>query len=71
MPLISYVKTAMNKRLLISESRGDLNQCTPYKEKYNQHTTRFPRSAHVWPSTIHISHGPCIATFCVVVNRVE
>jgi hypothetical protein len=29
--------TTTNKRLLISESRGNLNRCTPYKEKPNQH----------------------------------
>jgi hypothetical protein len=31
------VKTATNKRLLISESRGDSNRCTPYKGKPDQH----------------------------------
>jgi hypothetical protein len=30
MTLISYMKTTMNKQLLISESRGDSNRCTPY-----------------------------------------
>jgi hypothetical protein len=30
--------TAANKRLLISESHGDLNRCTPYKRKLKQHT---------------------------------
>jgi hypothetical protein len=28
---------ATNKRLLISESRGDSNQCTSYKGKPDQH----------------------------------
>jgi hypothetical protein len=31
--------TATNKRLLISESRGDSNRCTPYRGKPKQHTT--------------------------------
>jgi hypothetical protein len=31
--------TATNKRLLISESRSDLNQCTPYRGKPDQHDT--------------------------------
>jgi hypothetical protein len=31
------VKTATNKRLLISESRGDSNRCTPYRGKPDQH----------------------------------
>ncbi len=63
--------TATNKRLLISESHGDLNQCTPCRGKPNQHATRFPRSVHVWSSTIRISRGPHIATFHTVINRFE
>jgi hypothetical protein len=55
--------SAMNKRLLISESRGDLNRCTPYRGKPNQHVTRFSRSVRVWSSTICISRGPRIAIF--------
>jgi hypothetical protein len=31
--------TATNKRLLISESRGDSNRCTPCKGKPDQHAT--------------------------------
>jgi hypothetical protein len=31
--------TATNKRLLISESRGNSNRCTPYRGKPDQHTT--------------------------------
>jgi hypothetical protein len=31
------VKTATNKRLLISECRGDSNRCTPYRGKPDQH----------------------------------
>jgi hypothetical protein len=37
MTLINYVKTAMNKRLLLSESRGDSNWCTPYGGKPDTH----------------------------------
>jgi hypothetical protein len=33
------VKTATNKRLLISESHSDLNRCTPYRGKPDQHAT--------------------------------
>jgi hypothetical protein len=51
--------TATNKRLLISESRGDLNRCTPCRGKSDQHVTyashssprtpgvRFPRAVPV------------------------
>jgi hypothetical protein len=63
MPLISYVKTDMNKQLLISESHADSNQCTPCRENLDQHATRFPRSVRVWLSTICISRGPHISTF--------
>jgi hypothetical protein len=55
--------TTTNKRLLISESR-----CTPHRKKPDQHTTRFPRSVHVGPSTIRISCGPHIVTLREVIN---
>jgi hypothetical protein len=63
--------TDINKRLLISESRGDLNWCTPYKEKPDQHDIRLPRSIYVWSKTVHISRGPHITTFHTVINRFE
>jgi hypothetical protein len=65
------VKTATNKRLLISESHGDSNRCTPCRGKPDQHTTRFPRSVRVWSMMIRISCGPHIATFHTVINRFE
>jgi hypothetical protein len=37
MSLISSVKTAMNKQLLISESHGDSNRCTSCTEKPDTH----------------------------------
>jgi hypothetical protein len=37
--VIIYVITATNKRLLISESRDDSNQCTPCRGKSDQHDT--------------------------------
>jgi hypothetical protein len=63
--------TATNKRLLISESRGDLNQYTPYRGKPDQHATHFLRLVCIWSTIIHISRGPHIATFRTVVNRFE
>jgi hypothetical protein len=39
---------AMNKRLLISESRSDSNRCTPYKGRPDQHDTY---ASHVSPRT--------------------
>jgi hypothetical protein len=61
--------TATNKRLLISESRGDSNRCTPCRGKSDQHATHFPRSVRVWSTTIRISRGTHIATFHTTVNR--
>jgi hypothetical protein len=63
--------TTKNKRLLISESHGDSNWCTPCRGKPDQHATRFPCSVRVCSMTIHISRGPHIATFRIVVNRFE
>jgi hypothetical protein len=65
------VKTVTNKRLLISESHGDSNRCTPCKEKPDQHATQFPCSVHIWSMTIRISRGSHITTFHTVINRFE
>jgi hypothetical protein len=44
--------TATNKRLLISESRGDSNRCTPCRGKLDQHAT-------------YASHSsPCMSDVC-------
>jgi hypothetical protein len=51
MPLISYVKTAKNKRLLISESHDNLNWCTPYKGKSDTHDTY---ASCAGPCTSHV-----------------
>jgi hypothetical protein len=48
--------------VLTSETHDDSNRCTPYREKPNQHATRFPRSVRVWSSTIRISRDQRIAT---------
>jgi hypothetical protein len=65
----SYLRDDCHKRVvLISKSCGDSNWCTPYRGKSDQHAICFPRSVHVWPSTIRISRGPRIATFHEVIN---
>jgi hypothetical protein len=43
-----------NKRLLISESHGDSNQCTPNRRKFNQHDTY---ASHTTPRTLPVD-GP-------------
>jgi hypothetical protein len=65
------VKTTTNKQLLISESHGDSNRCTPCRGKPDQHATRFPRSVRIWCMTMHISHCPHITIFHTVVNIFE
>jgi hypothetical protein len=63
--------TTTNKRLLISESCGDLNRCTPCRGKPDQHATHFSCLVFIWSTTICISCGPHIATFHTVINRFE
>jgi hypothetical protein len=46
--VIFYVMTTTNKWLLISESHGDLNRCTPCRGKFDQHDTY---ASHANPST--------------------
>jgi hypothetical protein len=46
--------TATSKWLLISESRGDSNRCTPYKEKPDQHDTY---AFHVYVRPAYASCG--------------
>jgi hypothetical protein len=60
MPLISYVMTATNKRLLISESRS-ANQCTPCRGKpdtFDMYAFRAsPRMPHIhFLRAVHV-HG--------------
>jgi hypothetical protein len=42
--------TATNKRLLISESRGDSNRCTPCRGKPDQHDTYASHASPRMPS---------------------
>jgi hypothetical protein len=59
MPLISYVKTTTNKRLLISESHGKSNRYTPCRGKpdtddmYASYASpRMPHVRFMW--TVHV-----------------
>jgi hypothetical protein len=47
--------TVINKQLLISESRGNSNRCTPCRGKFNQHAILPPRLICVWSRTIHLT----------------
>jgi hypothetical protein len=67
---LSYLRDDCRKQtILISENRGDSNQCTPYRRKPNQHATCIPRSVRIWSQTIRISRGQHIATFREDVNK--
>jgi hypothetical protein len=50
-PVNYYLMAATNKQLLISESRGDSNRCTPYRGKPDQHDTY---ASHASPRTLGI-----------------
>jgi hypothetical protein len=50
------VITATNKRLLISESHGDSNRCTPCSEKSDQHTT-YPSHSSPHTSGVRFSRA--------------
>jgi hypothetical protein len=58
MPLISYVKTATNKRLLISEGRGDSNRCTPCRGKPDQYVTYTSHSSPRTPGVLFLRAIP-------------
>jgi hypothetical protein len=63
--------TTTNKRLLISESRDDLNRCTPCKGKFDQHDTY---ASHASPRTIGVLFlrvVPIHGNLSRVVDRVE
>jgi hypothetical protein len=52
---LSYLYDDCHKQaVLISESHGDSNRCTPCKGKPDQHVTHIPRLIHVWSWTIHL-----------------
>jgi hypothetical protein len=66
---LSYLRGDCRKpAILISESRGDSNRCTPCRGKLNQHATCIPRSVRVWSQTIRFSRDQRIAIFHEVIN---
>jgi hypothetical protein len=65
MPLISYMKTATNKRLIISESHDNSNRCTSCRGKPDQHDTyasyrrpSYVASFHESSTELHIVTTP-------------
>jgi hypothetical protein len=58
-----YMMTTINKRLLISESRGDSNRCTPCRGKPDQHATYASHASPRTPSIRFLRAAPYVATF--------
>jgi hypothetical protein len=70
MPLISYVKIVMNKRLLISESHDDLNRYTPCRGKPDQHDTYFSYASPRTPGLCFLRTVPVRGNLLRVINKV-
>jgi hypothetical protein len=69
MQLNSYVKTVTNKRLLIFESRDDLNRCISYKGKPDQHDTTASHSSPRMPGVRFLWAVPIRGNLSRVINR--
>jgi hypothetical protein len=54
---------ATNKRLLISESHGDSNRCTPCRVKPDQHVTYASHSSPRMFDVRFLRHSPYVTTF--------
>jgi hypothetical protein len=69
---LNYLHAISHKQAVthIRESRRFKSMYT-LQGKPDQHATCIPCSVHIWSQTIHISRGPHIATFHIVVNRFE
>jgi hypothetical protein len=63
--------TTTNKLLLISESRGDSNWCTPYREKPDQHATYTSQASPRTPDVCFIQAIPVHGNLSWVIDRVE
>jgi hypothetical protein len=61
---------ATNKRLLISESHGDSNRCTPCRGKPDQHNTYASHTSPCTPSVRFLRAVPVRGNPSRVVNRV-
>jgi hypothetical protein len=55
--------SATNKRLLISESRGDSNRCTPCRENPDQHDTYASTPVHARSVYAFCRQSPYVTTF--------
>jgi hypothetical protein len=65
------VKTATNKRLLTSKSRGDLNRCTPCRGKLDQHATYASNASPHTPGVRFLRAVSVRDNLSRVIDRVE
>jgi hypothetical protein len=65
------VNTATNKRLLISESHADSNQCTPCRGKPDQQVTYAYHTSLRMPSVHFLQAVPVRGNLSRVIDRVE
>jgi hypothetical protein len=63
--------TAMNKWLLISESRDNLNRCTPYRGKLDQHDTYASHASPRTPNVCFLQAVPVRGNLLWVIDRVR
>jgi hypothetical protein len=63
--------TATNKRLLISESHGNSNRCTPCRGKSDQHTTYASHASPRTPGVSLLRAAPVRDNLSRVIDRVE
>jgi hypothetical protein len=66
-----YMMAATSKRLLISESRDDLNRCTPYRGKPNQHDTHASHTSPYMPRVCFLRAVPVRGNLSRGPNRVR
>jgi hypothetical protein len=63
--------TVMNKWLLISESRDNLNRCIPYRGKLDQHDTYASHASPRTPSVRFLQAVPVRGNLLWVIDRVR
>jgi hypothetical protein len=69
-PVNYYLMAGTNKRLLISESHGDLNRCTPCRGKPDQHDTYTFHANPRTPSVRFLRAVPVHGNLLRVIDRV-
>jgi hypothetical protein len=69
-PVNYYLMAATNKRLLISESYGDSNQCTPCRGKPDQHDTYASHASPRTPSVRSLRAIPIHDKLSRVINMI-